>query len=137
MSTENDAALNTLLTKVMVDRYCSQQQGDWEACVAHYVPQHGSDGSFVEQSLQRRGKKVCDPYQDVLFKCIQDDKKQNNIIKLASSVPECKAERNQYVRCQKAKGGNQCEQEAREMLMCGLAYIVSKQKKGSRSHQQQ
>eukprot|EP00759_Apiculatamorpha_spiralis_P044677 PhF_6_TR41606/c0_g1_i3/m.63057 len=107
MSAENDEALNMLLTKVMVERFCQQQNNDYEACVANYVPQHG-DNSYVELSLQRRGIKLCEPYKTELHKCMHDDKKQQSIMKLAASVPECKVERNQYMKCQKSQGSDGC-----------------------------
>jgi len=141
MSSDNDEALNVLLTKVMKDRYCHRQASDNEACIANFVPLNG-DGSFVEQSLQRRGKKVCDPYMNELQKCMHDEKKQQAVMKHASTVPECKAERASYMKCQKmgASGGSGegCEREAREMLLCGLAYTVqrSKQKRGGSGQSQ-
>ena len=136
MSSENDDAVNMLLTQILKDRFCFQQNSDFEACVANYVPQHG-DGSYVEQSLQRKGMKICEPYSDVLTKCMHDDKKHSTIMRLASQQPECKGERQKYFQCQRVNAGMggdaACEREAREMLMCGLAFMI---KKNNRKNEQ-
>ena len=140
MSSENDEAVNILLTKLLKERYCYAQNNDYEACVANYVPLQG-DGSYVEQSLQRKGRKICDPYMNVLQQCMQDEKKHHTIMKHASQQSECKAERQQYMKCQRlhaSSGASEaCEQEAREMLMCGLAFMLQKnrQRQQQRQHQ--
>jgi hypothetical protein len=121
--------VNLLLTKIMTDRYCRTEAHNLDACVENYVPQK-VDGSFVDQSLQRRGLLKCAPYRDDAMKCLQDDKKQTQIIKAASRVPSCKDERNAVAKCQRLHPGNNaaCERETMEMIMCGLVYIVQKQK---------
>mmetsp|Transcript_24804 Transcript_24804/g.38643 ORF Transcript_24804/g.38643 Transcript_24804/m.38643 type:complete len:152 (-) Transcript_24804:25-480(-) len=139
MSSENDEAVNLLLTQILKDRFCLQQNSDLDACVANYVPQNG-DGSYVEQSLQRKGLKICEPYSEVLQKCMHDEKKQRKVMQLASQQPECKGERSNYFRCQRVNatsgGDAACEREAREMLMCGLAFMIQKQNRNNEKRQQ-
>ena len=113
------------------------KNNDLEACVANYVPQNG-DGSYVEQSLQRKGLKICEPYSAVLQKCMHDDRKHHTVMRFASQQPECKGERNHYFKCQRVNANNggdaACEREAREMLMCGLAFMIQK---NNRKNEQQ
>src|SRR5690349_15997490 len=103
-----DDAINQLMTKLMTDRYCRKEMKDFEACVLNFVPQHGGDNSHVEHCLQRKGLLKCQPYKELLQKCLGDDKKQTLLTKQAASMPECKEERTAYAQCQR-KGGQNCE----------------------------
>jgi hypothetical protein len=127
--------VNLLLTKIMTDRFCKVESHNLDACVENYVPQH-IDGSFIDQSIQRRGLAKCQPYKDDAMKCLQDEKRQTAVIKAASRVPSCKEERANVAKCQRAHPGNNaaCEKETLEIIMCGLVYILQKQgsKKGGR-----
>ena len=121
--------VNMLVTKIMTDRFCKTEAYNLDACVENYVPQK-TDGSYVDQSLQRRGLKTCAPYKEEAMKCLQDEKRQTAIIKAAMRVPSCKEERAAVQKCQRVNGGNTaaCERETMEMIMCGLVYIVQRQK---------
>lgn len=119
--------LQLLLTKLMTDKYCRDVASDFDACFQNYVPQR-IDGSFVDQALQRKGLKKCEPYREVAHKCLQDDKKQSQIFKQAAQAPTCKTERNKLAQCQRTKGKD-CEQEALEMVYCGMIYLTQKQRK--------
>ena len=121
--------VNLLLTKIMTDRFCKTEAYNLDACVENYVPQK-IDGSYVDQSLQRRGLKMCAPYKEEAMKCLQDDKKQGAVIKAASRVAQCKDERAAVAKCQRLHPTNNaaCERETLEMIMCGLVYIVQKTK---------
>ena len=68
---------------------------------------------------------------------MQDDAKQQQILRAASAAPSCKVERNTLMQCQRSK--KDCAQEAREMIFCGLVNIVqrNKGKKGGEQQQQQ
>lgn len=118
--------LQLLLTKLMTDRFCSDVASDFDACLQNFVPQK-IDGSFVDLSLQRKGLKKCEPYRDAAHKCLQDDKKQSAIFKAAAQAPTCKGERQTLAQCQRKKG--ECEQEALEMVYCGMIYLASKNRK--------
>lgn len=120
-----DESINLLLSKILTDRFCAHESSDFEACIQNYVIQH-SDGSFVDASLQRKGIRKCDPYKEVIQKCMQDDTKQQAILRAASAAPTCKVERNSLMQCQRAK--KDCAQEAREMIFCGLVSIVQRNK---------
>lgn len=126
--------LKILLTKLMTDRFCSQEASDLEACIQNYVPQH-IDSSYVDQSLQRRGVKRCKPYQEVTRKCLEDDKKQAAIFRAAAMAPTCKNEQRALQKCQRTKNRD-CEAEALEMVYCGMVYLVQRQKErhGASSH---
>ncbi len=123
--------INLLLTKIMTDRFCKTEAYNLDACVENYVPQK-IDGSFVDQSLQRKGLRMCAEYRDTAMKCLQDEKKQTAVIRAASRVSACKEERAATAKCQRAHPGNAsaCERESLEMIMCGMVYIVSKNSKG-------
>lgn len=131
ISNEN---LQILLTKLMTDRFCSQEASDLEACIQNFVPQH-IDGSYVDQSLQRKGIKRCKPYQEVTRKCLEDDKKQTAIFRAAAMAPTCKREQSALRKCQSYKGRD-CEAEALETVYCGMVYLVQRQKErhGAPSH---
>uniref|UniRef100_A0A6U4UM90 Uncharacterized protein n=1 Tax=Neobodo designis TaxID=312471 RepID=A0A6U4UM90_NEODS len=120
--------VNLLLTKIMTDRFCKTESHNLDACVENYVPQK-IDGSYIDQSLQRRGLAKCQPYKEDAMKCLQDEKRQTAVIKAASRVPSCKEERAAVAKCQRAHPGNNaaCEGETLEMIMCGLVYILQKQ----------
>mmetsp|Transcript_25243 Transcript_25243/g.44152 ORF Transcript_25243/g.44152 Transcript_25243/m.44152 type:complete len:137 (+) Transcript_25243:61-471(+) len=123
----NNEKLQVLLTKIMTDRFCSNEARDFDACYQNYV--HGIDqGSYVDRSLQRKGLKKCEPYRQAASQCLQDDKKQSIVLKAASQAPTCQAERKTLVACQR-KGG-QCENELQEMVICGMVYLVQKMRKG-------
>ena len=116
--------LQIVLSKLMTDRYCSGEASDFDACIQNYVP-HRSDHSHIEEYYHRKGMKQCEPYRDVLRRCMQDEKKQQVIFRQASAVPQCKAERNKLLQCQRQKGRD-CEQEALETVYCGMIYLVQK-----------
>ncbi|KAK7195941.1 hypothetical protein NESM_000527200 [Novymonas esmeraldas] len=118
--------LQVLLTKLMTDRFCAQEASDLDACIQNFVPQH-IDGSYVDQSLQRRGIKRCKPYQEVARRCLEDDKKQTAIFRAAAMAPTCKSEQQALRRCQRVKGRD-CEAEALETVYCGMVYLVQRQK---------
>lgn len=118
--------LQILLTKLMTDRFCSHEASDLEACIQNFVPQH-IDGSYVDQSLQRKGIKRCQPYQEITRKCLGDDKKQTAIFRAAAVAPTCKREQRALQRCQ-SKKGRECEEEALETVYCGMVYLVQRQK---------
>ncbi|KPA84284.1 putative mitochondrial hypothetical protein [Leptomonas pyrrhocoris] len=118
--------LQILLTKLMTDRFCSQETSDLDACIQNYVPQN-IDSSYVDQSLQRKGIKRCKPYQEVTRKCLEDDKKQTAIFRAAAMAPTCKREQRALQRCQ-GKKGRDCEAEALETVYCGMVYLVQRQK---------
>eukprot|EP00331_Platyophrya_macrostoma_P027366 CAMPEP_0176436710 /NCGR_PEP_ID=MMETSP0127-20121128/18144_1 /TAXON_ID=938130 /ORGANISM="Platyophrya macrostoma, Strain WH" /LENGTH=136 /DNA_ID=CAMNT_0017820109 /DNA_START=35 /DNA_END=445 /DNA_ORIENTATION=- len=128
MSEATNENLQLLLSKLMTDRYCSDVASDFDACIQNYVPQQ-IDGSFVDLSLQRKGLKRCEPYKEAAQKCLQDDKKHTQIFRQASQAPTCKTERQKLAQCQR-KGGKDCEQEALEMVYCGMMYLIQKQRKG-------
>ncbi|KAG5501540.1 hypothetical protein JKF63_03369 [Porcisia hertigi] len=118
--------LQILLTKLMTDRFCSQEAGDLEACIQNFVPQH-IDGSYVDQSIQRRGIRRCNPYREVAQRCLEDEKKQSAIFRAAAVAPTCKNEQRALHRCQRMKGRD-CEAEALETVYCGMVYLVQRQK---------
>eukprot|EP00744_Colponema_vietnamica_P019621 GILI01027791.1.p1 GENE.GILI01027791.1~~GILI01027791.1.p1 ORF type:complete len:135 (+),score=30.81 GILI01027791.1:60-464(+) len=120
-----DEQINLLLSKILTDRFCSHEASDFDACIHNYVIQH-SDGSFVDASIQRKGIRKCEPYKEVVQKCMQDDAKQQTILRAASAAPACKNERNILMQCQRSK--KDCAQEAREMIMCGMVNIVQRNK---------
>jgi hypothetical protein len=119
--------VNLLLTKLMTDKFCRQDAQDFDACISNYVPQK-VDGSYIDQSIQRRGIRKCDPYKSAMQQCLQNDKHQQAILRQASRAPTCKEERNELARCQKhaPRDSGKCEREAIEMVMCGLVYLVQK-----------
>lgn len=123
VSNEN---LQVLLTKLMTDRFCSQEASDLEACVQNFVPQQ-IDSSYVDQSLQRRGMKKCMPYRDAARACLEDEKKQTAVFRAAAMAPTCKTEQRALQKCQRVKGRD-CEQEALETVYCGMIYLVQRQK---------
>ena len=118
--------VNLLLSKLMTDKYCAGEASDFDACIQNFVPQR-IDASFVDQSLQRKGLKKCEPYKDVVQKCMQDERKQSLVLKHAAKQPQCKDERTRLARCQSTK--KECEQEALEMIFCGLVAMIQKQGK--------
>lgn len=122
----NKENLQVLLTKLLTDRFCSAEANDLDACLQNYVPQH-IDKSYVDQSLQRRGIKKCSPYHQVARACLDDDKKQAAVFRAAAAVPSCKEERKALQRCQRTKGRD-CEEEALQMMYCGMVYLVQRQK---------
>ena len=126
-SLKGEQAVHSLLVKIMSDRFCRVEANDFDACIANFVPQH-IDGSFVDQALQRKGLKKCEPYKLAAQKCIQDDKKQSAILKKAAQAPNCKEERAILQKCQRQTGGanGACEAEALEMMICGLVPMVKK-----------
>ncbi|EPY36114.1 hypothetical protein STCU_00748 [Strigomonas culicis] len=115
----------------MTDRFCAHEASDLDACIQNFVPQH-IDGSYVDQSLQRRGMKKCEPYQDVARKCMSDDKKQNAIFRAAAKVPQCRQEQRVLEKCQR-QHGRDCEKEALELIYCGMVHLVQRQKKAAAS----
>lgn len=123
--------MQLLLTKLMTDRFCAHEASDLDACIQNFVPQQ-IDGSYVDQSLQRRGMKKCEPYQDLARKCMSDDKKQNTIFRAAAKVPQCRQEQRQLEKCQRQRGRD-CEREALELIYCGMVHLVQRQKKSSTS----
>lgn len=129
MAEATNENVNLLLTKIMTDRFCKVEANDFDACIANYVPQR-IDNSFVDVSLQRKGLKKCEPYKEAAQRCLQDQKHQQAILRTAAKAPVCKQERSALAQCQKASGSdpNACEQQAIDMLMCGLAYIVQRSK---------
>ncbi|ORC87188.1 uncharacterized protein TM35_000231590 [Trypanosoma theileri] len=118
--------LQVLLTKLMTDRYCSGEASDLDACIQNFVPQ-ATDGSWVDQSLQRRGLRRCQPYQEVARRCLEDERRHAAIFKAAANAPVCREERTTLQRCRQTRGRD-CEQEALEMLYCGMVYLVQRQK---------
>ena len=122
--------VNILLSKLMTDKFCSGEASDFDACIQNYVPQR-IDSSFVDQSIQRKGLKRCEPYKEVVQRCMQDEKKQTAILKAAAKAPTCNEERKRLAQCQR-KGG-QCEPEALESVFCGLVYLLQRQRKGGPS----
>ena len=127
-------AVDILLTKIMQDKYCSTEKKDLNSCISYYVPVH-IDNSYVDQSLQRRGVKKCEDYNKALSQCMQDEKKQTAIMRVASKHSQCKEERNQLLKCQQAAGGNKgaCETQFYTLLECGMINIIT----SLRSKQQQ
>eukprot|EP00758_Cryptobia_borreli_P015003 Tbor_TRINITY_DN5981_c1_g1::TRINITY_DN5981_c1_g1_i1::g.19170::m.19170 len=124
--TANEEGVNLLLSKIMTDRYCSGEASDFEACIQHMVPQQ-VDNSYVDQALQRKGLRVCEPYRDVLQKCMQDDSKHQIILKAATKATGCQSERKALSICQRGNNNNKdCSKEATEMIFCGLVNIVKK-----------
>ena len=115
MAEASNENVNLLLTKIMTDRFCKTESHNLDACVDNYVPQK-IDGSYIDQSLQRRGLAKCAPYKDDAMKCLQDEKRQTAVIKAASRVPSCKEERAAVAKCQRAHPGNNaaCEGETLE-----------------------
>ncbi|CUG92359.1 Hypothetical protein, putative [Bodo saltans] len=117
-----------LLTKLMTDRFCSDVASDFDACIQNFVPQK-IDGSFVDSALQRKGLKKCEPYREAAHRCLQDDKRQSAIFKAAAQAPTCKVERQKLGQCQRKNPKGECEQEALEMVYCGMIYLASKNRK--------
>lgn len=123
--------VNLLLTKLMTEKHCKQESYDYEACVENFVPQR-VDGSHVDQSLQRVSLRKCAPYKELAQKCMQDDKKQQAILKQAARVQACREERNALAKCQRAHPQDSqtaCDRQVLEMMMCGLVGLVAKQMK--------
>ncbi|KPI86532.1 hypothetical protein ABL78_4397 [Leptomonas seymouri] len=118
--------LQILLTKLMTDRFCSQETSDMEACIQNYVPQH-IENSYVDQSLQRKGLRRCKPYEEAARKCLSNDKKHTTVFHAAMEAPTCKKERRALQQCQRNKGRD-CEAEALEAVYCGMVYLVQRQK---------
>ncbi|KEG14238.1 hypothetical protein DQ04_00561070 [Trypanosoma grayi] len=118
--------LQVLLTKLMTDRFCSGESSDLDACIQNFVPQ-ATDNSWVDQSLQRRGLRKCQPYQEVARRCLDDEKKHAAVFKAAASAPVCKDEMKVLNQCRRMRGRD-CEQEALEMLYCGMVYLVQRQR---------
>lgn len=132
MGEATNETVNVLLTKLMMDRHCGHDAQDFDACVVNHVPSK-SDGSYVDQSIQRRGLRKCEPYKAQLHQCLQNEKHQQAIMRQASKAPTCKDERQALARCQQmtpsrglAGDAGKCEREAIEMIMCGLVYMVQK-----------
>ncbi|AAQ15902.1 uncharacterized protein TEOVI_000038000 [Trypanosoma equiperdum] len=126
MSTEaTNENLQILLTKLMTDRFCSGEVNDIDACVQNFVPQ-ASDGSWVDQSIHRRGMKKCEPYREVARRCLEDEKKQKMVFKAATEVSTCREERRKLEKCRYA--GGDCEQEALEVLYCGMVGLIQRQR---------
>jgi hypothetical protein len=123
--------VNILLSKLMTDRFCSGEASDFDACIQNFVPQR-VDNSYIDQHIQRKGLKKCEPYKEVVQRCMQDEKKQTAILKAAAKAPTCNDERKRLAQCQR-KGNSQCEAEALESVMCGLVYLAQKQRKGAAS----
>ncbi|CCW70495.1 unnamed protein product [Phytomonas sp. Hart1] len=122
--------LQVLLTKLMTDRFCSQEASDLDACIQNFVPQR-IDGSFVDQSLQRRGLNKCKPYREVVQRCLEDDKRQGAVFRAAAVAPVCRKEQKALQRCRQI-GGRDCEREALETIYCGMVYLVQRQKERQR-----
>lgn len=118
--------LNLLLSKVMTDKYCSGEASDFDACIQHFVPQH-IDGSFVDQSLQRKGLQRCGPYKEAVQRCMQDDSKHKIILRQAAKAPTCEKERKLLNTCQSSR--KDCTAESTELLFCGLVHIVQARQK--------
>lgn len=124
--------LQILLTKLMTDRFCSQEYGDYDACVQNFVPQH-IDNSYIDQSLQRKGMRKCMPYRDRMSACLSDEKKQTAIFRAAAVAPTCKQEQKALQKCQRVKGRD-CEHEALETVYCGMVFLVERQKTQQQQH---
>lgn len=130
MTTEaSNENVNLLLTKLMTEKYCKQEASDYDACVQNFVPQK-VDGSHVDASLQRMGLAKCEPYRELAHKCLSNDKYQQNILRTASRAPTCKDERIALSKCQHANPNSSaaCEKQALEVLMCGLVYMIQRQR---------
>jgi hypothetical protein len=117
--------VNLLLTKIMTDKFCKRESSDWDACIQNFVVQR-SDGSFVDQSIQRKGLLKCEPYKDAATSCLQDERRQQAILRQAGKAPGCRDERAALAKCQRLNPGNSgvCEAQVLEMVMCGLVHMV-------------
>nr|CCC89507.1 conserved hypothetical protein [Trypanosoma congolense IL3000] len=124
MTEATNENLQILLTKLMGDRFCSGEISDVDACIQNFVPQ-SSDGSWIDRSLQRRGMKKCEPYQDAARRCMDDEKKQKSVFKAAAAFPSCREERKTLEMC-RLHGKSDCEQEALDVLFCGMVGLVQK-----------
>jgi hypothetical protein len=122
--------VNLLITKIMTERYCRVEANDFDACIQNFVPQQ-IDGSHVDQVLQRKGIRKCEPYKEAAQRCLQDEKKQQNILRAAAASKGCKEERAMLQKCQTATRGatGACEKEALDMMICGLVPMAKKFRK--------
>ena len=129
MPTETESKVNILMTKVLTDRFCAQESQDYDACVANFVVQR-PDSSFVDQVLHQRGLKKCEPYKEVVEKCIGDDKKQSAVARKAASMPQCKDEHQALLKCHRLYPGDvaACERQTHELMLCGLVQMVQRHK---------
>ncbi|CCW63653.1 unnamed protein product [Phytomonas sp. EM1] len=122
--------LQVLLTKLMTDRFCSQEASDLDACIQNFVPQR-IDGSRIDESLQRRGMRKCQPYREATQRCLEDQKKQSAVFRAAAAAPVCRKEQKALQQCRQV-AGRDCEHEALETIYCGMVYLVQRQKERQR-----
>lgn len=130
-SQANEENVQILLTTLIRDRFCSAEASDLDACIQNFVPTQ-IDSSYIDQSLQRRGLAKCVPYQTVARKCLENPNHQTAVMKASSRAPTCRQELRVLEKCRR-NGNRDCDQEALELVFCGLAYLVHQRHKGDKN----
>jgi len=124
---KTEEQVNILMTKVLSDRFCRQESLDYDACVANFVIPR-PDNSYVDQSLQRIGLRKCEPYKEVVEKCIGDEKRQTAVARKAASMPQCKEEHAALQKCHRLYPNDvaACERQTHELMLCGLVQMIQR-----------
>jgi hypothetical protein len=116
------AALNAYLSNLLIDRYCTSTAAEWAACLAAVPPTASLDGSFVDRSIQRKELLKCEPYKAVAAACMEDERRQQAILREAASAPACEDERAALGACHRRHNADAetCDAAVLQLLACGL-----------------